>query len=859
MYAVGSLLLNADSSQETPRVQSIKRRVESALRPGAHGRTNQFDVSRQLDGLQEKFQVLHRDELAEALHERLAELGDYHSTWLTEMLSLLLQLSDRPAQNARVEDLQNPTTAPAEAESLEWDDINPQGTAFSAEDIWEEVDFAASSSDDGLQPIDNEESPPRTASQTPITPEQEYVIPNEVFTSEDEDEPIASTKTAPENHQSIIRGEGVSSETLTELQFIREVIFMLHGLPTSIFWRIDNNIEVDRRYKLSHSSNEALSSLLHSFTNIGVKIDALRQYTQVRQTIPYMQTFCRGIEEHLLEFDGLLSTMQAQYFSPGSTVSLLRLLHDIRQNSRHLELLSELVSKLNEASTVHATFCIDLLYDSVCMLEAIGDDSASRVLATLFFSCFKTYTRPIRLWMETGQLDPSDSPFFVRASKDPGELRTLWHEWYVLDQGNKRNIPHFLETGVHKVFTAGKSVVFLRHLNALPENMETLGVSEMTLDDMCPRKSSLSFPFSAMVESAFEKMVEANHSVSAGLLRTELDEQCGLWVSLDALHHVYLSKDLSLLGIVDTKVFELMDRGRSWDDKFLVTEFVRSAFSAIPTMDLSRLVVRSDGSSSRHPQNRTVRTLETISIDYVLPWPIANIITQGDIQAYRRIATFLMQIRRAKYAIVKQRISGGRNSESGDMNDTLARALQHNLLWFLDVLYSHLTYLVITTTDQSFRSALSNARDVDAMIAAHQSYMSSLQDQCLLVENLSPIHEAIISLLDLSVHFADLQAAHANELASEDGRSDDNSGGIDTPRRARKTEDDSDSDEEDMDHDQTLTISFRDASYDHHMRNVKSQFDHLILFVADGLKGVARAGGLPSWNILADRLEWRKA
>jgi gamma-tubulin complex component 5 len=694
--------------------------------------------------------------------------------------------------------------------------------------------------------------PPKRLPVTPDCPEKEYVIPDEVFVSGEDEDLIASIEKAqfwtPQNHPQVARDKQDASRVITELQFARETIFMLQGLPTSIFWRLDNDIEVDRSYTLAYSSSKSISSLIRSFAEIGAKIDVARRFTKIPQTIPYIQTFCRGIEERLLEFDGTLSQIQCKYLSPGSTVSLLQLFDDVRRFSRNLEMLSELISKLGQTSATQPMRCLDLLYNLVCMVEALGDESATQSLALLFFSCFKTYTRTIQLWMETGKVDSKDSAFFVQVNRENGELRTLWHDWFVLDEGSRRqNIPQFLEPGVQKVFTTGKSMVFLHHLNALPDLSETES-SDMLFDDIVPPNGSSSFslPFSVLVETTFDRMVDANHSLSSGLLRTELDKQCGLWLSIDALQHVYLGKDLSILGKIDAKIFELMDRGRSWDDKFLITEVTRSAFSVLPAIDLSRLVVRSAGSSASDPLNRTVRILETISIDYILPWPVANIITQDAIQSYRRISTFLMQIRRAKYAIVRERIRDARNSATDDRDDTLVHALHHNFLWFLDFLYSHLTYLVIATADQSLRMALSNAEDVDAMIAAHQTYMFSLEEQCLLSENLAPIHEAVINILDLCIHFADLQTARVAE--------EDHDGRMNT---SREDGFDSDEDEDDI-HEHTLTISFRESPYGHQMRNVKYQFDHLTSFVADGLKGVARADELPSWNILADRLEWRK-
>ncbi|KAJ5831837.1 hypothetical protein N7474_000148 [Penicillium riverlandense] len=858
--------ITADQKDST-RVKNLKRRVEASFHTGNHGRTDQFAVAKQLEGLQEKFQVLNRDELADALRIRLSELDNYKASWAPEILSLFLQLSNRPAVFSKVDWLKTSANPIEEPESLSWSDLNAQGLAYSSEDIWEEVDFAADSSDDGFSSISSGMSSPRTVPQTSHALEKGYVVPDEVFVPVEEEDLVASIEKVQfwkaENHSPNPKGKEDASRTITELQLAREIVFMLQGLPTSIFWRLDGDIEIDRSYALAHSSDKSLSSLLRSFSEIGAKMDVVRHFTKLPQTVPYVQTFCRGIEERLLEFDKSLSQIQCQYVTPGSVVSLLQLLDDVRRHSRQLGLLADLVSCLGEDAANHPMRCLDLLYDLICMLEALGDDNALPALAELFYACFKTYMRSIQAWMESGHIDPADCTFFIRKNSANADLRSLWNDWYTIDEGPQgQNIPRLLEISIQKVFTTGKTMVFLRHLNAPQE--ESLDKYAITLENVLPSHSSslLALPFSALVQSALEKLVDANHSVSAGFLRKELDEQCGLWASLDALQHVYLGKDLSVLSMIDAKVFELIDRGRSWNDKLLLTEVTRTAFSAVGVIDPSRLVVRPTGGSShsRQGHDRTVKILETISIDYILPWPVANIIAEDAIHSYQRISVFLMQIRRAKYAIVKQRLRNARNITESDENDTLAHALHHNLLWFLDFLYGHITYLVISSAAQSLYSALSSAEDVDAMIAAHKVYMSSLEDQCLISENLSPIHDAIINLLDLCVRFADLQTVHSWD--AQDRMVEESHIGISKAyRRTRDPEDedvDSDSDE-DIDHEQTLMVSVRDSPYDYQLRTVQGQFEHLVSFIADGLKGVARADGQPSWDILADRLEWRKS
>jgi gamma-tubulin complex component 5 len=312
---------------------------------------------------------------------------------------------------------------------------------------------------------------------------------------------------------------------------------------------------------------------------------------------------------------------------------------------------------------------------------------------------------------------------------------------------------------------------------------------------------------------------------------------------------------MSAVSIIDAKVFELIDRGRSWDDRFLLTEISRTAFSLVSVIDTSRLLVRPASTSVRVSQDghRTVGILGSITIDYGLPWPIANIITEDAIHSYQRISAFLMQIRRAKYAIVKQRVRDAR-IPTPDENDTLVHALHHNMLWVLDFIYGHLTYLVISTATRSLHKDLSGAQDVDAMIAAHRSYMSSLEAQCLLSKDLSHVHDAIINFLDLCVHFADLQAAH---LLGDEEKHMEN---LHTKKESENEfdSDDEDDDDDNVNHEHTLTVSFHDSTYSQQLKTVNNQFNHLTTFVTDGLKSLARADGLQSWDILADRLEWRR-
>jgi len=61
-----------------------------------------------------------------------------------------------------------------------------------------------------------------------------------------------------------------------------------------------------------------------------------------------------------------------------------------------------------------------------------------------------------------------------------------------------------------------------------------------------------------------------------------------------------------------------------------------------------------------------------------------------------------------------------------------------------------------------------------------------------------------------------------------------------------------------LDEGNTSCISFLDSPYGHRLRDARTQFDRLRSFVVAGLRNVGRVSSHQSWDMLADRAEWRK-
>ncbi|OAX78328.1 hypothetical protein ACJ72_07367 [Emergomyces africanus] len=880
----------------TRRFHKLRLLVERTLKQNNAGRTDHLDVARRLDGLQEKFQVLNNDALSDALHSRLEELNQKRSHRAPEALSLLLELSDKPAIYSKVEDL-DLLQRPASPLPLTWNDIYASDPPTDEEGLWQNIDYAALSSEDDLSSVSSGVSIPRIVPQRPKAPLDYYKTPESSFLPVG-DEAILLRIQELELWRNKVAdtSQPISDDDLylTEFQVIRETIFMLQGLPTTLFWLLDGSVEVDRRFRLHHASNIAFGSLLRSFAVLGTQLQVIRQFSKLPQNLQFMQMLQSEVELYLTKFNNTLSNLEAKYsgITESSALSLIRLCSNVHEETYLLRELSDLIHKLSDQSSDEAFQSLDLLYDLVCSKQACGDDMNYQQLARIFFKCFEVYARPIRLWIETGQLDGTLGSFFVSSSGNPlTDLRTLWHEWFILDEiQGQLYAPKFLHPAARKIFTTGKSMIFLRRLGMDPEVLETPKSMNFSYDDICSSDFfSPLLPFPVLLERSFDRLIDANHAFASGLLRKQLDEQCGLWISLEALEYIYLGKDMSLSSIIDHEVFDLIDKGiQSWNDRFFLTELAQGTFGRLACIDPSRLIIRSKQISLRDFEYhcRSVQILKAIAMDYILPWPVANIITKQSLSSYRRVSTLLMQLRRAKFVVERQRLLTSLHAETASEKKdvVLGYSIRHHLLWFLNVLYAHLTQLVICSSTASMKVSLSKAKDVDEMIAAHQSYTSSLEDQCLLSPNLAPVYQAVISLLDLCIHFSDIQISrhgdnqfdlgNSKSLHSSTGRRYRTSGSAHQydarHSRSRSRDGESSSGEDDgsvddaddsmmIDEGNLTSVSFLETSYRKRLIGVRDKYERLCSFITAGLRGMGRVDGHQSWEILAEKLEWRKS
>lgn len=861
-----------------PKLRKCKDAFSKKLKVHNYARTNQFEVAERLDGLQEKFQIFNNDELADALHTRLAKLKLHSEKWLPDILDLLLRLSDDPTNKTKIEGLAKVGTLQALVPSLTWSEIEADDPIDRKDQIWEVAEYSDLSSDDDDVVVVGRKTPVLDIS-IPKREEQE-------LSSQVKLEPVHpnSGQRALDRLQGDQFWHTVSKESfeLTELQVIRELLFMLQGFPTALFWRVGTRFEIDQRFRLYTNSREAFVGVLFDFGQIATRLDLLRDFVKKPQTERFMQTLCSTLEEILRHIDGQLYTLEQNILAVKceGAATILQVFADVSSIVEVICPLALFVARIPSGS-VDIVYCLEQLFHQVCQTQASGHEIEFQCLLKIFFQCFETYFRPLQEWMDQGTLCEHPATVFITRSRLDQDYSGLWQEWYKMANDSATNrCPDFLRSVKSPIFSTGKTVVFLQLLHI---SGETFAGPPMRMPHASTLTSANSLlPFSELLANSVQDFVEARLQVATGALRDHLGNSCGLWKTFAALNAIYFGRSGYITDLIDMKIFTAIDRcDKNWNDRFLLGDLLQTVFEPIESVEVERLALKSCLHPNKNmPKRRqSVKILNDLQIQYTLHWSVANVITTSSLASYQRISTFLTQIRRARYMLERRSLSQVQTSrpEATPRERSLTHLLHHNLLLFVNILYSHLTTLVIEEATSELRQDLANAPDIDAMIVAHDEYCIGLENECLTSNNLKPIHNAIISMLDLCVRFSDLNnptkprtSSNADVGADADAETDTDAHSYVSAtshlkrrrRRRRSNEEDTSSSEEvesDGGEGYSTFIMPEESTLVDQLRKVRGEYDRHLSFVVAGLSSIGRVGERgSSWEMLGGRLDWRR-
>ncbi|KAI1736213.1 Spc97/Spc98 family protein [Xylaria scruposa] len=837
------------------------------LRQHSFLRTNQYEVFSALDGYEERFRVLNRDGLADALRDRLDALELCSDKWTPDVLDLLLKLADQPVQKSNLDDLSS-LRAPDENPEprWKWSDIAKEDGWEKDGDLWQNADFGGYSSDgDCVDDYDETDASARSEDTSLSSIEARYRKRPADY-SENLQSPLGLDEVRKSQAWRRKRPGVVNSTTrsqnvpITEIQAIREILFMLGGLDNGL---IDRQGKLSLDIQLTHASRQIFKSLLISANDARRRLSLLRQYVKQQQEIPLLQAFQAAIQSRLRSLDNTLAGMQAHYTNIGQNlvVSVMKLMNDLGPLLSPLNSLAETIEQLERSKNSQPFYFLEFLFDSAQALQLEGDEAAYRFIGHLFFECFAIYLRPIRRWMQSGELIDNDKTFFISRSPFDVPRSQVWIDQFKLKRTSQGSLfaPRFLQPAASRIFTTGKSVVVLKLLGKYwpiqeeePEYATQVDMNAVTE----------LVPFSEVFKDMFDQWMQRKHHAASATLKQTLFQTYNFWSDVNMLHHIYLMKDGSRSEQFLNAVFNNIDLfNENWHDRFNLTEMAREAFDGL--IESHRLQVSTSlNSSASDVKNvrRTVREgLPSIRITYRLPWLTRIVVTDESLDHYQEVFTFLLQLRRVSKVLTSDRILS--DGSAYTVEQEVFYGLRSKLLWFCNTLQSYLSTLVLGPLVESFQEQMRQAEDIDQMLTSHSTFTKQLVDQACLGSKLDPIRQGILDVFDLAIKLQDSRQAElereANEFQELSRLSVMSSSRRKEPSRYIQA-----SEEEDEtflgEQDKGVTLQDTEATYGQVLGESRSALDRHLKFICGGLRGVARASGSEAaskWDILAEMLE----
>ncbi|KAF4585533.1 gamma-tubulin complex component GCP5 [Ophiocordyceps camponoti-floridani] len=710
-------------------------------------RTNPFEIEQRLEGLDEKFRVNNREALANALRLRLNSLSRQPSQWHPDVLHLLLELSDQPTFKTRLDSLhtlQQSREPPPPESPLNWQQIAREDGWGRDEDLWKSTSYSSDGSvDDDTGLVSAAGSSEATSlagdDETPARTAQDYIV-----------HPVDSDALQLVLEAQSWRTNPSEPCVVSELQVVRDVLFMLHGLECSLF---DRTAEPISGFRMAGTAPETHSALMSSLADKGRRMRTIRQFVAQPQTVPHVQALQDCLSRRLAHVDGRLSAMESRFALPGGevVVSLLAVMSELALCLEPALALSRVVSQLRDATTSDTFHCLELLFEEIGVAQLAGKSDTFEVLVRVFVECLNIYLRPVQLWMREGKLLPGDESFFVIESSTHVSLGDTWQSRFQFRKTADRRpqAPSFIRPAVGDIYNAGRNMVVLRLLGKATAPLSSGAEPPLDYDALCPAGFELA-PFADMFSAAFGRWVQSRCCETWAILKPTLVGDWGLFESLDALQALYLMADGRAAATLCSALFAVKDAG--WRDGYAVTMTGREAYASL--QDSSRLVISFDGDLVAG--NDSVRAvLPVIKISYRLPWPVQMIVTTESIANYQSIFTLLLQLKKAMHVLHEARLPDEYREDRAQ--SCLFYATRHKLLWFCATMHTYLAMQVLEPTAVQMKRDLKSADSIETMIATHCGGMKLMTEQACLSHELTSVREKMLDILDLAVRLDDSQ------------------------------------------------------------------------------------------------------
>ncbi|KAK3589216.1 hypothetical protein CHS0354_020077 [Potamilus streckersoni] len=266
-------------------------------------------------------------------------------------------------------------------------------------------------------------------------------------------------------------------------------------------------------------------------------------------------------------------------------------------------------------------------------------------------------------------------------------------------------------------------------------------------------------------------IIKRYHKVCTHLVRI-LKEDYNLMEYLAAMRNFFLMEAGDTMFSFYTQLFDKIRRHEPWRDVSTVNMLLQESLSAHFPEEVNRLsvdVVIQDGMKDGQPTSIT----DCLKLHYKVPWPVDVVINSHCLELYNQIFSFLLQVKRVKYCLDELRfkdlekenilrsLSHEKDLEATSEPGEIPRAsrvhrmqiLRMRLIYFVNSLHNYVMTRILHSTGLEFVCDLEKAVDLDQLIMVHNNYVRKIHERCLLHKKVGFLKEAVMKVLNLSLHF----------------------------------------------------------------------------------------------------------
>ncbi|KAF9006720.1 Spc98 family-domain-containing protein [Cyathus striatus] len=706
----------------------------------------------------------------------------------------------------------------------------------------------------------------------------------------------------------------LTSKYINEEDAVREVLMALQGRKNVLLeWINGRYIITSSAPKLIHLSQASQHSIVSSFACFASAIQRLRQFitsifsqSQTKhegreQASQTCEAFADAVDHEIRALDSWCAAREeaicrasAGLDGQALIVSLLNTEMNLRRTfATSFDVCLDIVNKVFQPSAV-TTLLLDTLFSSVQEHLERADTVTSSALTRVFVRTAEPLWGMIGKWVRNGMgagltinqgssNDELDDEFFIENNTGLMGMGFFIQISGKMGNGDpvstRKVTPAFLQHVAHLILSTGKAVGLIRALG-LPSQIPDLDswrsfikVVKSEQSDIDNRGLQDTALFSVSVDRLskliYDGLLPRCNSVGEVLTKVLVTE-CELWRHLQAVEDIFLMRRGDMMSDFIDLLFSKMDNQQSWADfHFLNTAFQDVAEANVGTnwvqASLVRLSYRNGGVRDREKTiSRTVKALEGLSMEYSVPFPLTYIFRPATIHIYNDIFVFFLQVRRAKIR--------GKTRRENRTNDELKSfyALRSRLSWFINTLLNFFTtYQVVQGQIDKFHEELRKATSLDEMMQFHDEHLDKIQGRCLLKSNTTALHRAILSILDICLHFSEAFVAFAGDTAA----THDISGSLRRRKRQRRNvvgfrnnlrkenEDDMDISAADTTEGPSFSFASSTTSTPENgyirIDKISSELDGLVRFIRRGVESLAGGTGdaSPAFGVLAFALE----